>query len=233
MRAFADRSAALLSGGQQQRVALARAIAFSPDVLLFDEPLSNLDAKLRAEMRVELRALQHRLGVTSLYVTHDQEEALAISDRVIVMNVGGIEQIGTPEDIYNRPKTRFVADFVGSANLIAGRLGPGASGPGAVDFDTEAGVRLQAWAPHMPRGGEGHVAVRTAYIDMAPGIADREVNRAPGMIRQRLFHGDFIQYIVDWPDGALIVRRPPTEMFDEGAAVTLFFAPEHCILLEG
>jgi ABC-type Fe3+/spermidine/putrescine transport system ATPase subunit len=92
---------------------------------------------------------------------------------------------------------------------------------------------LQAWAPHMPCGGESHVAVRTAYIDMAPGIAGREVNRAPGTIRQRLFHGDFIQYIVDWPDGALIVRRPPTEMFDEGAAVTLFFAPEHCILLEG
>jgi iron(III) transport system ATP-binding protein len=236
MRAFADRSAALLSGGQQQRVALARAIAFSPTVLLFDEPLSNLDAKLRAEMRVELRALQHRLGVTSLYVTHDQEEALAISDRVIVMNVGGIEQIGTPEDIYNRPKTRFVADFVGSANLIAGRLGTGASGPGPVDFDAVGGVKLQAWAPHAPRGSESHVAIRTAYIDMAPGgapgNANGEANRAPGTIRQRLFHGDFIQYIVDWPCGALTVRRPPTEMFDEGAAVTLFFAPEHCILLE-
>ena len=139
MRAFAERSAALLSGGQQQRVALARAIAFSPRVLLFDEPLSNLDAKLRAEMRVELRALQHRLGVTSLYVTHDQEEALAISDRVIVMNVGGIEQIGTPEDIYNRPKTRFVADFVGSANLIAGRVaGRRVTGP-ARSISTRAG----------------------------------------------------------------------------------------------
>jgi iron(III) transport system ATP-binding protein len=240
MRAFAERSAALLSGGQQQRVALARAIAFSPSVLLFDEPLSNLDAKLRAEMRVELRALQHRLGVTSLYVTHDQEEALAISDRVIVMNVGGIEQIGTPEDIYNRPKTRFVADFVGSANLIAGKVGPGASGrasgPGPVDFDASGGIRLQAWAPHPPRGGETHVAVRTAYIDMARGSApdsgNNGANFAPGTIRQRLFHGDFIQYIVDWPCGALTVRRPPTEMFDEGAAVTLSFAPEHCILLE-
>src|SRR6185312_14117266 len=140
-----DRSAALLSGGQQQRVALARAIAFSPDVLLFDEPLSNLDAKLRAEMRVELRALQRRLGVTSLYVTHDQEEALAISDRVIVMNVGGIEQIGTPEDIYNRPKTRFGADFVGSANLIAGRIAKKASGPGPIVFKAADGVVLHAW----------------------------------------------------------------------------------------
>src|SRR5437016_11530971 len=120
------RGASKLSGGQQQRVALARAFVFSPSVLLFDEPLSNLDAKLRAEMRVELRELQQRLGVTSLYVTHDQEEALAISDRVIVMNVGGIEQIGTPEDIYNRPRTRFVADFVGSANLIDGTVRLGA-----------------------------------------------------------------------------------------------------------
>ena len=128
MRHLAERPASKLSGGQQQRVALARALAFSPTVVLFDEPLSNLDAKLRAEMRVELRELQRRLDITSVYVTHDQEEALAISDRVIVMNVGVIEQIGTPEEIYNRPRSRFVADFVGSANIIKGRL----SGDGLV-----------------------------------------------------------------------------------------------------
>ena len=232
MRNLAERSAALLSGGQQQRVALARAIAFSPSVLLFDEPLSNLDAKLRAEMRVELRALQHRLGVTSLYVTHDQEEALAISDRVIVMNRGSIEQIGTPEDIYNRPKTRFVADFVGSANLISGSLRTRGAGPGPVGFAAAGGLHLRAWAAHPPRGSETCVAVRTAYIEIAATDRPGDVNRAPGTIRQRLFHGDFIQYIVEWPAGQLIVRRPPTEMFDEGAAVSLFFAPEHCILLE-
>jgi ABC-type Fe3+/spermidine/putrescine transport system ATPase subunit len=232
MRDFAGRSAALLSGGQQQRVALARAIAFSPTVLLFDEPLSNLDAKLRVEMRVELRALQRRLGVTSLYVTHDQEEALAISDRVIVMNVGGIEQLGTPEDIYNRPKTRFVADFVGSANLIAGRVRGGAAGAGPVGFDADGGLALQAWAAHAPHGKESHVAIRTAYIEMAMGAPDGRANSAVGTIRQRLFHGDFIQYIVDWPAGQLTVRRSPTEVFEEGAAVTLSFAPEHCVLLE-
>jgi ABC-type Fe3+/spermidine/putrescine transport system ATPase subunit len=233
MRDFATRSAALLSGGQQQRVALARAIAFSPSVLLFDEPLSNLDAKLRAEMRVELRDLQRRLGVTSVYVTHDQEEALAISDRVVVMNVGGIEQIGTPEDIYNRPKTRFVADFVGSANLIAGKVRSGAAAAGPVGFDAAGGATLQAWASHQPRGDEDRVAVRTAYIDLAAGAPTGWPNGIAGTIRQRLFHGDFIQYIVDCPVGQLIVRRPPTEMFDEGAAVTISFAPEHCILLEG
>jgi ABC-type Fe3+/spermidine/putrescine transport system ATPase subunit len=233
MRAFADRSAALLSGGQQQRVALARAIAFSPNVLLFDEPLSNLDAKLRAEMRVELRALQRRLGVTSIYVTHDQEEALAISDRVVVMNVGGIEQIGTPEDIYNRPRTRFVADFVGSANLIAGRVRDGAAAPGLVGFAAPGGVVLEVWAARPPRGDEDCVAVRTAYIDMTASAPGDGANRIAGTVSQRLFHGDFIQYIIECPVGRLNVRRPPTEVFDEGAAVTLSFAPEHCVLLEG
>ena len=233
MRNFADRSAALLSGGQQQRVALARAIAFSPTVLLFDEPLSNLDAKLRAEMRVELRELQRRLGVTSVYVTHDQEEALAISDRVVVMNVGGIEQLGSPEDIYNRPKTRFVADFVGSANLISGAIQGNATGPGPVRFAAGGGIELDAWAAHAPRGNENCVAVRTAYIDLFAGTADGKPNAVTGTIRQKLFHGDFIQYIIDCPAGQFIVRRPPTEPFDEGAVVTLSFAPGHCVLLEG
>ena len=121
MRAFSERGASQLSGGQQQRVALARAFVFQPSVLLFDEPLSNLDAKLRADMRIELRELQHRLGITSVYVTHDLEEALAMSDRIVVMRDGIIEQVGTPGEIYNLPRNAFVADFVGSANLIRGR----------------------------------------------------------------------------------------------------------------
>ena len=224
MRHLADRGASKLSGGQQQRVALARAIAFSPTVVLFDEPLSNLDAKLRAEMRVELRELQRRLGITSVYVTHDQEEALAISDRVIVMNVGVIEQIGTPEQIYNSPKSRFVADFVGSANLIKGGL----TAPGT--FLTEGGVTLKVTAPHTPHGKETEVALRTAYINLEPQAGD---NQVPGTVRQRLFHGDFVQYIVECALGRLIVRRPPTQLLSEGAAVTVSFSPEHCVLLEG
>jgi ABC-type Fe3+/spermidine/putrescine transport system ATPase subunit len=223
MRHLADRPASKLSGGQQQRVALARAVAFSPTVVLFDEPLSNLDAKLRAEMRVELRELQRRLDITSVYVTHDQEEALAISDRVIVMNVGVIEQIGTPEEIYNRPRSRFVADFVGSANLIRGKP----AGEGA--FVTEGGVTLKVTAGHKPTGREEEVAVRTAYIDLEPRPGD---NHVPGTVRQRLFHGDFVQYVIDSPAGPMIVRRPPTNIMAEGAAVTLSFSPEHCVLLE-
>src|ERR1044072_6416168 len=116
MQAFADRRASQLSGGQQQRVALARAFVFQPSVLLFYEPLSNLDAKLRADMRIELRELQHRLGITSVYVTHDLEEALAMSDRIIVMRDGNIEQIGSPTEIYNLPRNAFVANFIGSSN---------------------------------------------------------------------------------------------------------------------
>ena len=220
MRHLADRAASNLSGGQQQRVALARAVAFSPTVVLFDEPLSNLDAKLRAEMRVELRELQRRLDITSVYVTHDQEEALAISDRVIVMNVGVIEQIGTPEEIYNRPKSRFVADFVGSAHLIKGK----ATAPGL--FEAEGGTILKTAG-----GTSGNeVAVRTAYIDLVAKPGD---NQLPGTVRQRMFHGDFVQYIVECACGRLIVRRPPTNLLDEGAPVTLSFSPEHTVLLQG
>ncbi|MBV8392795.1 MAG: ABC transporter ATP-binding protein [Alphaproteobacteria bacterium] len=224
MRPLAERAASKLSGGQQQRVALARAIAFSPTVVLFDEPLSNLDAKLRAEMRVELRELQRRLDITSVYVTHDQEEALAISDRVIVMNVGSIEQIGPPEEIYNRPRSRFVADFVGSANILKGRL----TGDGA--FEAEGGVMLRVSGQGHGGGPGTEVAVRTAYIDMAPKPGH---NQLPGTVRQRMFHGDFVQYIVECPCGRLIVRRPPTNLLEEGAPVTLSFSPEHTVLLRG
>ena len=223
MRHLAERPASKLSGGQQQRVALARALAFSPTVVLFDEPLSNLDAKLRAEMRVELRELQRRLDITSVYVTHDQEEALAISDRVIVMNVGVIEQIGTPEQIYNRPRSRFVADFVGSANIIKGKL----SGDGS--FATDGGVTLKATAAHKPHGKESEVAIRTAYIDLEARPGD---NHVPGTVRQRLFHGDFVQYVIDSALGSLSVRRPPVNLLDEGAAVTLSVLARALRLLE-
>ena len=220
MRHLADRGASKLSGGQQQRVALARAIAFSPTVVLFDEPLSNLDAKLRAEMRVELRELQRRLDITSVYVTHDQEEALAISDRVIVMNVGVIEQIGTPEEIYNRPTSRFVADFVGSANLIKGRV----IAPGV--FEAAGGIVLRT----VGAAAGNEVAIRTAYINLAPNPGD---NQLAGTVRQRMFHGDFVQYLVECACGRLIVRRPPTNLLEEGAEVTLSFSPEHTVLLKG
>ena len=223
MGAYADRPSSNLSGGQQQRVAVARAIAFSPTVVLFDEPLSNLDARLRAEMRVELRELQRRLDITSLYVTHDQEEALAISDRVIVMNGGKIEQIGSPRDIYNRPVSRFVADFVGSANMIEGAV-KAMNADGSAVFETRAGTTIHAASGVA---GATMLALRSSYIQLRAG----ETNAIPATIHRRMFHGDFIQYVVDWPDGQLIVRRPPTELLEEGSAITVSFSPEYCVLL--
>jgi ABC-type Fe3+/spermidine/putrescine transport system ATPase subunit len=230
MRPYADRMATRLSGGQQQRIAVARAIAFHPDVVLFDEPLSNLDAKLREEMRVEIRELQQRLSITALYVTHDQEEALAISDRVIVMQGGRIEQEGPPEVLYNRPASRFVADFMGSANLIEGRLRD-VRGCDAL-FETKDGAAIALRCGQPPRGKETTLGLRSAYIALSPGRpAEPRPNTLGGSIHRRMFHGDFIQYMVDCPAGRLVVRRPPTELLDEGMDVTLGFAPEHVLLL--
>jgi ABC-type Fe3+/spermidine/putrescine transport system ATPase subunit len=230
MRPYADRMATRLSGGQQQRIAVARAIAFHPEVVLFDEPLSNLDAKLREEMRVEIRELQQRLSITALYVTHDQEEALAISDRVIVMQGGRIEQEGPPEFLYNRPSSRFVADFMGSANLIEGRVRE-ARGCEVV-FQTMDGAEIALLCARAPRGDETTLGLRSAYVALLPGGgADGVANRLIGSIHRRMFHGDFVQYIVDCAVGRLVVRRPPTELLDEGMDVTLGFAPEHVLLL--
>src|SRR5437868_7072926 len=164
MRAFAERGASQLSGGQQQRVALARAFVFQPKVLLFDEPLSNLDAKLRADMRIELRELQHRLGITSLYVTHDLEEALAMSDRIVVMRDGLIEQTGTPDEIYRLPNSAFVADFVGSSNLIEGSLRPDLATGGLIALETKAGHIVYGAATGRPVGPNPDFSVRTVPL---------------------------------------------------------------------
>ena len=235
MRDFATRSAALLSGGQQQRVALARAIAFSPTVLLFDEPLSNLDAKLRAEMRVELRDLQRRLGVTSVYVTHDQEEALAISDRVVVMNVGGIEQIGTPG--------RHLQPAEDPLRRRFRRLGQSDRRPGeerrdrvpARSASTPAGgLDLQAWAAHRAARRRG--LRRDAHRLYRPSPPGGRATRRRTPPRGRSASGSSTATSSSTSSigrpAQLTVRRPPTELFDEGAAVTLSFAPEHCVLLE-
>ncbi len=154
---YAQRATNALSGGQQQRVALARALVIRPRVLLFDEPLSNLDAKLRKRVREDIRSLQQRLGITSVYVTHDQEEALAISDRVVVMNAGVIEQIGAPHELYTRPASRFVADFIGSANFLPG------------NYDGEAIEVLGYRQPHAQDIAAGPVTVmlRPESIELA------------------------------------------------------------------
>ena len=229
---LAARSASKLSGGQQQRVALARAFVFSPAVLLFDEPLSNLDAKLRAEMRIELKELQHRLGITSVYVTHDLEEALAISDRIVVMRDGLIEQIGTPAEIYDLPRNTFVADFVGSANLIRGRRRLDLERDGMIVLETATGALVHGMAYGRRVGAEALFAVRTVHLRLAHERPAASLNVWPARIRRRVFQGDLTQYHVDWDDREIVVRCTTADPLNEGDPAYVSVEPRHCVLLE-
>jgi ABC-type Fe3+/spermidine/putrescine transport system ATPase subunit len=184
-----------LSGGQQQRVALARVLVLRPKLLLFDEPLSNLDAKLRVQMRQEIRRLQQEVGITSLFVTHDQDEASAIADRIAVMNAGRLEQAGTPAEVYNEPATRFVADFIGVSNLIEGRVE--AASDGRLVFRADAGgvfgARGQASA-----GARGALCLRPEKIDLvAPGVAGAR----EGVIRRAVRAAGVMEYAVGLAEG--------------------------------
>jgi iron(III) transport system ATP-binding protein len=231
MERFADRPASQLSGGQQQRVALARACAFSPGVLLFDEPLSNLDAKLRGDMRIELRELQRRLGLTSLYVTHDLEEALAMSDRIVVMRAGRIEQIGTAGEIYNYPRTEFVADFVGSSNLITGRLRRDLSGNRLIALEGPGGHIIHAVPHGRTPGPQPTVSVRTVHFHLHRQRPAGEGNIWPVTIRRTVFLGDLTQVHVLWGDRELVVRHTSTDV-RAGEEAFLFADPAQCVLLE-
>ncbi|GAA2212569.1 ABC transporter ATP-binding protein [Nonomuraea monospora] len=189
LEGYAERRPGQLSGGQQQRVALARALAIRPAVLLLDEPLSNLDAKLRREMRVELRAIQRRIGTTMVFVTHDQEEALALSDRIAVMNGGRIEQLGTPDEVYRRPATRFVAQFIGAANVLEGT----ADGAGGLRLGDGL---LAGGLPDLPEGERAVVAIRPERIRLAAGGAG-----LAGTVGYRAFAGDAWHVEVRLADG--------------------------------
>ncbi|MCA0448182.1 MAG: ABC transporter ATP-binding protein [Proteobacteria bacterium] len=215
---LAQRLPAELSGGQQQRVALARAIVVEPKVLLLDEPLSNLDANLREEMRFEIRRLHDEFGITSVYVTHDQTEAMVTADRIVVMNKGRIEQADTPKHVYDHPQTRFVAGFIGRANLIDGKFADGGFTAGgiAIPFASPvAGATALSIRPH--RIGLSHPK------GMAKGVYDID-----GMLRSRVFLGETWEYEVDVPGLAMPLRvsRPPDEIFENGAALRLSFVPD-------
>ncbi|MEA2744574.1 MAG: putative spermidine/putrescine transport system ATP-binding protein [Acetobacteraceae bacterium] len=243
MGAYGDRHASQLSGGQQQRVALARACAFSPTVLLFDEPLSNLDAKLRGDMRIELRELQHRLGVTSVYVTHDLEEALAMSDQIVVMRLGHIEQRGSPSEIYNYPRTEFVADFVGSANLIQGRLRPELSSDGVVVLEADGGNIVHGVSHGRTPGPNPVMSVRTVHLRLSAEPPDAPVNVGPVnvgpvnvwpvKVRRAVFLGDITQVHVEWGGRELVIRQTVADVWAAGDSAYLSIAPGSCVLLEG
>jgi putative spermidine/putrescine transport system ATP-binding protein len=216
-----------LSGGQQQRVALARALARRPEVLLLDEPLSALDAKIRLRLRGELRRIQQDLGITAVYVTHDQEEALSIADRIAVMRNGRIEQIGRPEDIYTRPQTDFVADFVGISNLLACRVLSAADG--LVDWEGER-LRVPALA-----GAEGTVTVSVRPEKLALGGDATDRNRLAGVLEVVTFLGPFVRLEVS-VHGRSVWVDVPTEQasaLERKKPVTLTFAPADCVVLPG
>jgi ABC-type Fe3+/spermidine/putrescine transport system ATPase subunit len=232
MGAYSARGASQLSGGQQQRVALARAFVFQPSVLLFDEPLSNLDAKLRADMRIELRELQHRLGITSVYVTHDLEEALAMSDRIVVMRDGIIEQIGTPGEIYNHPRNAFVADFVGSANLIRGRRRADLDADGLVALEVAGGNIVHGMAHGRPTGSDLTFSVRTVHLNLSAQKPSVARNVWPVQVERSVFQGDFTQTHVMWGDQRLVIRGAAVEPLAEGSAAFMTVEPRRVVLLE-
>ena len=227
----ADRYPYQLSGGQQQRVALARALAVEPQVLLLDEPLSALDAKIRVALRNEIRAIQRQLGITTVYVTHDQEEALSLSDRVVVMSDGRIEQIGSPSEIYNFPATSFVASFVGTLNLLAARVVDPSAGRLAVE-----GQEIRAAKPISgARSGEiVSVALRPESISLEEG--PEGTNRLRGPVVDVSFLGSIVRLRIRLGDGPTVsldtFNDPNLTLPPIGEAVTVSFPPEASLVLD-
>jgi len=218
-----------LSGGQQQRIALARAIVIEPDVLLLDEPLSALDANLREEMRTEIKTIQREVGITTIFVTHDQEEALAMSDRIVVMNHGVVEQEGTPEDVYNAPASRFVAGFLGQSNLLEGKVKSAAKGKTIIALDAGGAITV-ASAGGVKPGDKVTIVVRAQKIIVGGGAA---ANVLKGRVLATAYLGGTASYVVEAGKFKLNVINPIAgRVFREGEAVNLGFAPEDGVLLD-
>lgn len=229
---LADREATKLSGGQQQRLALARALVMEPALLLLDEPLSNLDAKLREKMRFELKRLQRELKITTVYVTHDQSEALALSHRIAVMNEGRIQQVGTPRDIYEGPSSQFVADFVGNTNFLEGTV---------LRTDSTTG------GCHVIHTEIGDVAVRTAQdlrldervtLSVRPEDVELEETRPAGenvwqgRVNQKIFLGEAVDFQVTIGPRTLLSRRHPTLRTKIGDSIFVQLNPGKCVVLK-
>lgn len=218
---FAGRFPQQMSGGQRQRVALARALVIEPKLLLLDEPLSNLDAKLRINMRMEIKRIQKQLGITTLFVTHDQEECFSISDKVAVMNQGVIEQYDKPETIYQRPKTEFVARFIGFENFL--RL----KKEGSL-YKTEDGASFLVETPHEEGAAIG--TIRPEDIRVAEEGQGNNVLK--GRVGVRTFLGKSYQYEVLTNSGKFLVNRPAEEAYEEGREISLYLPEQKLILVE-
>ena len=214
-----------LSGGQQQRVALARALVNRPRVLLLDEPLGALDLKLRKQMQLELKRIQHEVGITFVHVTHDQEEAMTMADSIAVMHEGRIEQLGTPNELYESPRTAFVAGFLGISNLLAGT----ADGNGTVRLSDGTAVRVPAAGS---RSGEVSIGIRPEKVRLGAS----EENRLAGEVRESAYIGVSTQYVVETPAGAVMLyvqnTDPRVSAVQAGDPVTLSWSPEATFVVD-
>jgi iron(III) transport system ATP-binding protein len=225
LEALAERYPGELSGGQQQRVALARALIVDPETLLLDEPLSNLDANLREEMRFEVRRLHDEYRYTTVYVTHDQSEAMTTADLIAVMNLGKIEQAGSPEEIYDRPRSEFVARFIGSSNIVKGR---------ALDANRleVAGVPLACVGDAMTAGATRSISIRQHEVALSAAKPAASENVIPATVTRHVFLGNSRDYLLALDDGSqLRVVTSPRESIAEGNKVWLTLPPQRCLVL--
>jgi iron(III) transport system ATP-binding protein len=219
---LAQRYPGELSGGQQQRVALARALIVEPETLLLDEPLSNLDANLREEMRFEIRRLHDEYRYTTVYVTHDQSEAMTTADLIAVMNAGRIDQLGTPEEIYSRPQSEFVARFIGASNIIRGI----ARDEAHIEF---GGANLQVVGAKLAAGQDAAVAIRQHDINLSMHAPLSPQNAIQARVKRQVFLGATRDYLVETSDGTqLRVVAAPDNHVDQGALVWLYLPPQSC-----
>ncbi len=233
---FRDQYATKLSGGQQQRVALARALIFNPRVLLFDEPLSNLDAKLREQLRLEIVRLQREVGITSVYVTHDQAEAMVISDQIIVMNRGRIEQQGDARTIYASPANRFVAEFIGLANLLMGEASAAAGPDGLIRVEVALGSgRRVVLRASMPGGGAPGtrvlVSIRPEDVEIGLVESGSRDNCLEGVVVSAVYMGSHLDYQVEVAGARIRAQAKPNAPYREGDRVALSFPAAACVCI--
>ena len=234
-----DRFPTQLSGGQQQRIALARAIVIEPDVLLLDEPLSALDANLREEMRVELKAIQNRIGVTSIFVTHDQSEALAMSDRIVVMSAGRVEQIGSPEEVYNRPASEFVSSFLGNANILSGTIRQIEAGMAEIeimDLGTVLADLDASTGSEFVQGQPVRISIKSEKLALngAGATSNRAEagTRLTALIRDVDYQGQVARYFLSSGGHTLQALNPIDERpHAAGAEVSVTIRPRDCVIL--
>ncbi len=229
-----DRYPAQLSGGQQQRVALARALVTNPKVLLLDEPLSNLDAKLREELRFEIKSLVRRMGITSVYVTHDQAEAMVISDRIAVMDSGNVVQIGTANEIYEKPANKFVADFIGTMNFMPGEVVEVLPDAAGVYVRTELSEKILCTTSGNTTTSAGekvYASIRPEDVEVFTEPPEARENLFKGTIAHRAYLGNFLYFFVSVNDTMIRVQVPHHLPQEEGQELYLFLNPQKCMIL--